>query len=160
MFGERSPIWDSDARGVYLGLSLATRKHDLIRAILEGAAYGLRHNVETATRAGFPLTKLACVGGGATSALWTQIKADVLGRPIHLPQSAAGAPLGAAIVAAAGVGLYPSIAQAVGQMVRGGPEFPPNPSHAACYDAVYGVYLDLYPALRASFRRLAEVPDA
>lgn len=160
MFGERSPIWDSHARGVFFGLSLATRKHDLIRAILEGAAYGLRHNVETAARAGFPLTKLACVGGGANSALWNQIKADVLSRPIHLPQSAAGAPLGAAIVATAGVGLYPSLAQAVRQMVRGGPEFRPNPSHAACYDALYGVYLGLYPALKASFRDLAEVPDA
>lgn len=160
MFGERSPIWDSHARGVFFGLSLATRKHDLIRAILEGAAFGLRHNVETAARAGFSLTKLACVGGGASSALWNQIKADVLGRPIHLPQSAAGAPLGAAIVAAAGAGLYASVSEAVRQMVRGGPEFQPNLSRAVCYDALYGVYLGLYPALKASFRELAEVPDA
>lgn len=160
LFGERSPIWDSHARGVFFGLSLASTKQDLVRAILEGAAYGLRHNVETAGRAGFPLAQLACVGGGARSARWNQIKADVLGRPIHLPQSAAGAPLGAAIVAAAGVGLYRSVAEAVRAMVRGGPVFQPNAHHAARYDALYGVYLGLYPALKASFAALAEVPDA
>ena len=79
MYGERSPIWDSDARGVFFGLSLATEKADLIRAIMEGAAYGLRHNVETAAAGGFAMNRLACVGGGARSSLWNQIKADVLG---------------------------------------------------------------------------------
>ncbi len=65
MYGERSPIWDSDARGVFFGLSLATEKADLIRAIMEGATYGLRHNVETAAAGGFAMNRLACVGGGA-----------------------------------------------------------------------------------------------
>ncbi|MEZ4678140.1 MAG: FGGY family carbohydrate kinase [Caldilineaceae bacterium] len=88
MYGERSPIWDSDARGVFFGLSLASQKRDLIRAIMEGAAYGLRHNVAVAAAAGFALNTLACVGGGARSALWNQIKADVLQRPIRLPKAA------------------------------------------------------------------------
>ena len=65
MFGERSPIWDSAARGVFFGLSLATKKADLVRAIMEGAAFGLRHNAETAAGSGFEIARLACVGGGA-----------------------------------------------------------------------------------------------
>jgi xylulokinase len=90
MYGERSPIWDTDARGVLFGLSLATRKADIVRAIMEGAAYALRHNIEVAAADGFAPSMLACVGGGARSAVWNQIKADVLQRPILLPRTAAG----------------------------------------------------------------------
>ena len=83
MFGERSPIWDTDARGVFFGLSLASTKADMVRAILEGAAFGLRHNLEAAAAAGFHARTLACVGGGARSPVWNQIKADVTGMPIR-----------------------------------------------------------------------------
>jgi xylulokinase len=157
LFGERSPIWDSDARGVFFGLTLASQKRDLVRAILEGAAYGLRHNVETAARAGFPLATLACVGGGARSQLWNQIKADVLGRPVRLPRAATGAPLGDAIVAAVGAGLYPTIEAAVGQMVELGDEYQPRAEWALRYDDLYKVYTGLYPALKDSFHALAQV---
>ncbi|MEZ4859715.1 MAG: FGGY-family carbohydrate kinase [Caldilineaceae bacterium] len=158
MYGERSPIWDSDARGVFFGLSLATQKRDLVRAIMEGAAYGLRHNLEVAATAGFNAATLACVGGGARSALWNQIKANVLQRPIRLPQAATGAPFGDAIVAAAGVGLYPSVAAAVAAMVQPGATYQPQPEWSAQYDALYQIYVDLYPALQQSFRALAAVP--
>lgn len=155
LYGERSPIWDSNARGVFFGLSLATQKADLVRAILEGAAFGLRHNVEAATAGGFPLAKLACVGGGSRSALWNQIKADVLNRPLHLPAAATGAPLGDAIVTAAAVGFYPSVEAAVAGMVTEGAVYQPQPAIAGRYDALYQVYRGLYPALQDSFRRLA-----
>jgi len=159
MYGERSPIWDSAARGVFFGLSLATTKGDLVRAIMEGAAYGLRHNVETAAADGFPVAGLACVGGGARSALWNQIKADVLNRPVTLPGAASGAAMGDAIVAAAGVGLYASIEDAVAAMVTAGPGYVPDPASVPIYDDFYQIYCDLYPALRQSFRYLAEVRE-
>lgn len=158
MYGERSPIWDSDARGVFLGLSLASQKADLVRAIMEGAAYGLRHNMEVAAQAGFVAQRLGCVGGGARSAVWNQIKADVLNRPITLPQAATGAPLGDAIVAAAGVGLYPSVEAAVAGMVNQGATYQPQPQWTARYAALYQVYVGLYPVLRSSFKALAAVP--
>ncbi|MFO7633784.1 MAG: FGGY-family carbohydrate kinase [Caldilinea sp.] len=157
MYGERSPIWDSDARGVFFGLSLATTKGDLVRAIMEGAAFGLRHNIEAAAEAGFHVTTLACVGGGARSAIWNQIKADVLNRPVALPGAAIGAAMGDAIVAAAGVGLYPSIEAAVQHMVTSGPAYTPQPETTTLYDGFYRVYRQLYPALRQSFRDLAGV---
>ena len=157
MYGERSPIWDSAARGVFFGLSLATTKGDLVRAIMEGAAYGLRHNVETAAVDGFPVAELTCVGGGARSALWNQIKADVLQRPVALPGAASGAAMGDAIVAAVGAGLYPSIAEAVATMVKPGRSYAPQPELAALYNGGYRVYRALYPALRQAFHDLAEV---
>lgn len=157
MYGERSPIWDSAARGVFFGLSLATTKGDLVRAIMEGAAYGLRHNVETAAADGFRVAELACVGGGARSALWNQIKADVLNRPVSLPGAASGAAMGDAIVAAAGVGLHATIKDAVAAMVTAGPGYVPDPANVPIYDGFYRIYRDLYPALRQPFRDLAEV---
>ncbi len=157
MYGERSPIWDTDARGVFFGLSLATTKADMVRAIMEGAAFALRHNIEAAAADGFDPAALACVGGGARSAVWNQIKADVLQRPILLPRAAAGAAMGDAIVAAAGAGLYASVEEAVTRMVEGGAEYRPRPQYAGLYDELYAVYRSLYPALRAEYRRLAAV---
>ncbi len=159
MYGERSPIWDTDARGVLFGLSLATRKADIVRAIMEGAAYGLRHNVEAAQAGGFDPVTLACVGGGARSAIWNQIKADVLQRPISLPTAAAGAAMGDAIVAAAGAGIYASVEEAVAHMVTQGASYEPRPELAALYEELYGVFRSLYPALRLDFQRLAAVAD-
>ena len=155
MFGERSPIWDSAARGVFFGLSLATKKADLVRAIMEGAAFGLRHNAETASGSGFEIARLACVGGGARSAVWNQIKADVLQVPIRLPRAATGAPLGDALAAGVATGVYASFEEAMRRVVRVEREFVPDPALRARYDALYRVYLGLYPALRESFAALA-----
>jgi xylulokinase len=160
MYGERSPIWDTDARGVLFGLSLATQKADIVRAIMEGAAFGLRHNVEAAQAGGFDLQEIACVGGGARSAVWNQIKADILQRPIVLPSASSGAAMGDAIVAAAGAGIYASVEEAVARMVQPGATYRPRAEYAALYDELYGVYRRLYPALRAEFQQLAAVPAA
>ena len=159
MFGERSPIWDTDARGVFFGLSLASTKADMVRAILEGAAFGLRHNLEAAAAAGFRARTLKCVGGGARSPVWNQIKADVTGMPILLPVAATGAPLGDALAVGVGTGVYASFAAAVARISRIQREFRPDPALAERYDRLYRVYTDLYPALRASFQALAAVGD-
>jgi len=159
MYGERSPIWDSDARGVFFGLSLSTKREDIIRAIMEGAAFGLRHNIETAADAGIRLSNLACVGGGARSAIWNQIKADILKRPIRLPRTFTGAPLGDAIVTAAGVGIYCNVAEAVKNMVSTEMTYQPNTEVGAVYDSFYDIYRNLYPALKENFKLLSAVPD-
>jgi xylulokinase len=157
MFGERSPIWDTDARGVYFGLSLASTKADMVRAIMEGAAFGLRHNLEVAAAAGFHARTLSCVGGGARSPVWNQIKADVLRMPIRLPVAATGAPLGDALAAGVGMGVYASFADAVARISRIQREYRPDEALAERYDCLYRVYVGLYPALQASFRELAAV---
>jgi xylulokinase len=98
---------------------------------------------------------LACVGGGAASTVWNQIKADILQRPISLPSAAAGAAMGDAVVGAVGAGIYSSVEEAVAHMVARGPEYHPRPEYAAMYDELYAVYRGLYPALRGEFKRLA-----
>jgi xylulokinase len=157
MFGERSPIWDTSARGVFFGLSLATRKADMVRAVMEGAALGLRHNLETAAASGFRANGLSCVGGGARSRVWNQIKADVLQMPVRVPRAPTGAPLGDAIIAGVGVGLYPSFEAAVQRVVQAEQTYVPDSTQRQLYDGLFRVYTGLYPALKLSFYDLGRV---
>ncbi len=161
LYGERSPIWDANARGVFLGLSLATTRADLIRAVLEGAAYGLRHNLATAAAAGVKVKSLVCLGGGARSRLWLQIKADVLQRPVWAPaapNAAGGAVLGDAILAAVSAGLHRDLESAVAAMTAPMVRIDPNPDAAPIYDGLFDLYRSLYPALQPAFETLAALP--
>jgi xylulokinase len=154
MMGERSPIWDSAARGVFVGLTLATDRAALARAVLEGAAFAVRHNVETAAAAGIAIHELRSVGGGARSRLWCQIKADVLGVPVLVPQAAVGAPFGDAALAGIAAGLFTDVRDLVataGISAR----FEPRPDVRERYDALYAAYRSAYEGLGDTFRRLA-----
>jgi xylulokinase len=157
MMGERSPIWHTNARGVFFGLSLATPRAALIRAILEGVAFGLRHNVEVARAAGVSISEIRSVGGGSRSSLWNQIKADVLGVPILLPEASVGAPFGDALLAGMGLGWFPDPAAAVRARVRLGRRYEPNPEHHAHYSALYPLYRRLYEHLKDDFDAAAAI---
>jgi len=162
LYGERSPIWDAQARGAFVGLSLASTRADLVRAVLEGAALGLRHNVEPAAAAGFHARRLVALGGGARSRLWTQIKADVLQRPVQSPASpddAGGAAMGDAILAAVTAGLHPTLEAAVAAMTPPMHAVDPRPALAPVYDGLYAIYRELYPALRSTFGALVALPE-
>lgn len=159
MMGERSPLWHTNARGVFFGLSLATPKGALVRAILEGTAFALLHNAEVAGRAGIHITELRSVGGGTRSALWNQIKADVLGIPILLPEASVGASFGDAILAGMGLGLYPDVQRVLANMVKIKTRYEPNPENHSRYQAVYKIYRNLYEHLRKDFDDAAQLSD-
>lgn len=157
MMGERSPIWDSDARGALVGLTLATGHGELARAVLEGVAFAIRHNVETAAGAGIRTLELRSVGGGSASRLWCQIKADVLGVPVLVPHASAGAPFGDAALAGVAAGLLRDVRELVGGIaIR--ERFEPRPEARARSDALYEAYRSAYGGLRDTFRMLAAVP--
>ena len=157
MMGERSPIWHTNARGVFFGLSLATPRAALIRAILEGTAFALQHNVETAQRAGIPLNEIRSVGGGTRSNLWNQIKADVLGLPMLLPQVSVGAAFGSAVLVGMGLGLYPDVRRTLREMVQFRARYEPNRDNHAMYQELYQVFRSIYESLREDFDRAAAV---
>lgn len=157
MMGERSPIWDSEARGVFVGLTLATEGGALARAVLEGAAFAVRHNVETASAAGIEVRELRSVGGGARSRLWCQIKADVLGVPVLLPRTSVGAPFGDAALAGVAAGLYPDVREPL-RAIRIDERFEPRQEVRARYDDLYAAYRSAYHGLRGTFRQLAGEP--
>jgi xylulokinase len=160
MMGERSPLWHTNARGVFFGLTLATPRGALIRAILEGTAFALRHNVEVARRAGVDLDELRSVGGGTRSNLWNQIKADVLGLPVLLPQVSVGAPFGDAVLAGMGLGLYPDVRRSLRQMVQLRARYEPNWENHSLYQELYQVFRSIYESLREDFDRAATMEMA
>ncbi len=157
MMGERSPLWHTNARGVFFGLSLATPRAAMVRAILEGTAFALRHNVETAVNAGAEVREMRSVGGCSRSDLWNQIKADVLGLPVLLPRTSVGSPFGAAIVAGMGVGVFPDIRKSLQEMVHLERRFEPNLANHERYTKSYRIYRDLYEHVKGDFDQLAAI---
>jgi xylulokinase len=157
MMGERSPLWHTNARGLFFGLSLATGKAALVRSLLEGAAFALRHNVEVAVRAGAQVREMRSVGGCSRSDLWNQIKADVLGLPLLLPRTTAGSPFGAAILAGMGVGAFPDIRQSLVEMVHLDRRFEPNQANHETYSQTYRVFRDIYEHIKGDFDRAAAI---
>jgi xylulokinase len=155
MAGERSPLWHTQAKGVFFGLSLSTPKAALIRAILEGTVFALYHNVEVARRAGMQVREMRSVGGGTRSSLWNQIKADVLGVPVRLPQAPVGAAFGDAVLAGLGLGLYPDFGGALRDMVKLATQYEPNMENHLRYRDVYRIYRRIYEHLRTDFDELS-----
>ncbi len=146
--GERSPLWDPDARGCFFGLSFGTGRDHLARAVLEGVAFSLRHNIETAMQAGANVGILHAMGGAARSHVWTQIKADITARTIRVPLGDNATALGAAMLAGVGVGMWPDARSAAERCVRFEREHEPEPESFAAYQDAYRIYRMLYPALR------------
>ena len=148
--GERTPLFDPDARGLVLGLTLQHGRGHLYRAALEGTAFGVRHNLEAMRSAGGAARRLVAVGGGTKGGLWTQTVSDVLGREQVLPTVTIGACYGDALLAARAAGL----SDGAGWNPPAG-TVEPDPAAREVYDAMYAVYRDLYPATRDAAHALA-----
>ena len=151
MAGERSPIWDKNAKGVFYGLDFGLNKGHMIRAVLEGVAYSLNHNILTAEEVDIKVSELVAMGGAANSTLWTQIKADITGKSIKVPSSDTATTLGAALLAGVGVGVYRDYEEAVEKTVKITKEYEPNMENHQVYKKYYEIYLDLYESLKETF---------
>ena len=152
MAGERSPIWNPGACGVFFGLSFSTTRGQMIRACMEGVAYSLRHNLETVESAGARAGTLRAMGGSANSRIWTQIKADVTGCGIEVPGSDTATTLGAAMLAGVGTGVWNSFEEAAAQTVKVRKTVAPDPGVKAVYDNGYEIYRQLYGRLEGLMR--------
>ena len=147
MSGERSPIWNPYAKGVFYGLDFAKTKGHMVRACMEGVALSLRHNLEVAKEAGAEADVLRAMGGSANSLLWTQIKSDITGKPIIVPASDTATTLGAALLAGVGVGFYKDYEEAVSLTVKETRRHEPDPKNKAVYDKTFETYMELYKSL-------------
>ena len=147
MSGERSPIWNPYAKGVFYGLDFAKTKGHMVRACMEGVALSLRHNLEVAKEAGAEVEVLRAMGGSANSFLWTQIKSDITGKPMIVPASDTATTLGAALLAGVGVGFYKDYDEAVSLTVKETRRHEPDPENKVIYDQTYQTYLELYKSL-------------
>jgi xylulokinase len=145
--GERSPLWDPSARGAFAGLSLRHGRAEMTRAILEAAAFAIRHVAEPILAAGSRVDAMRVCGGPARSDAWNQIKADVTGFPVEVPRILETAVVGSAIIAAAGVGAHPDMPAAIRSMAAIDRRIEPDGEVAARYDAGFRAYVDLHPAI-------------
>ncbi|MCY0386491.1 FGGY-family carbohydrate kinase [Robbsia sp. Bb-Pol-6] len=156
LMGERSPVWDPQASGAFVGLSLTHSRATLYRAVLEGVAFALRHNIEAGRRGAQSLdASLIVVGGAAHSDLWMQIIADITGFPVLSIAEDVEAALGAALLAALGSGLVDRDAAKKGWVTLV-ERARPDPARQARYDDRFQIYADLYPALKPLMHRLQE----
>lgn len=153
MAGERTPIWDPDAKGVYYGIDFGKTKGHFIRAVMEGTAYALKHNLDVAAQAGAGVSVLRAMGGSANSLLWTQIKSDITGKPIIVPSSDTATTLGAALLAGVGIGMYKDFDEAVGLTVREKRSHEPDPEKTALYEKDYETYIELYQQLKGIMKK-------
>lgn len=152
--GERSPIWDSNARGAFCGMDLSHSRRDLVRAILESAGYGLRWNIEAMAERGIGVAELRCVGGQAKSDTWVQVKADITQRRCRVPAVGEASALGAALLAGKGVGTYPDLAEAGRSLVRFRSDVTPRTEFREAYSRSADLYRRLYFELKETFRQL------
>lgn len=153
MAGERSPIWNPHAKGVFYGLDFSKTKGHMVRACMEGVAFSLRHNMETAEKAGAKAEILRAMGGSANSLLWTQIKSDITGKTMAVPASDTATTLGAALLAGVGTGFYKDYEEAVAQTVKVTRKHQPDLEKKAVYDKNYETYLELYRSLSGLMKK-------
>jgi xylulokinase len=157
MYGERAPIADCNARSSFLNLSGQHTREDMIRAVYEGVAYNMRWLVEIVSgEFGFPLPKLRAIGGGAKSAAWMQMLADVTHRRIETVQDPkeAGA-VGAALVAAVGLGIYPNF-EALESVTRVERTIDPREENFKTYDEMFECFRESYGRLRPLYKKMNE----
>lgn len=155
--GERTPIHDPDARGVFAGLTLSHTRGHLYRAILEGTAYGVRHNIETLHEIGAPPGRVVAVGGGANARLWLQIVSDVCGEPQIVPERTVGASYGDAFLAGLATGIIPDLGVLSSQWVKVAETIEPDGQTRERYDDYYRVYRRLYEHARDDLHELARL---
>lgn len=153
MAGERSPIWDPNAKGVYYGLDFNKTKGHMVRAAMEGVAFSLKHNLDIAEDTGAKVEELRAMGGSANSLLWTQIKSDITGKPIVVPSSDTATTLGAVILAGVGVGVYKDFEEAVHMTVKLTRRHEPDMEKHRLYQKNYETYLELYKSLKSLMRK-------
>ncbi|MDA3847703.1 MAG: FGGY-family carbohydrate kinase [Vallitaleaceae bacterium] len=151
MKGERSPLWNPNAKGVYYGLSYDKTRAHMIRSTMEGVGYSLQHNLETAYEVGATVGTLSSVGGSANSDVWTQLKADITGLKIEVPYSDHATTLGAAILAGVGVGLYKNFEDAISRTVKIQKVYEPNKENEEIYKQGYQTYRKLSEILVDQF---------
>jgi xylulokinase len=154
LMGERSPHNDSAARGAFIGLSMDSSRSDMTQAVLEGVAFALRDSLEVARSLGLVIRRSKLCGGGAKSALWKEILANVLNLELECVETEEGPGYGGAILAAVACKEYPSVQAASEKLVKVTSSVRPDAEIAARYEARYQVFRRLYPALKPLYQDL------
>jgi xylulokinase len=156
--GERTPHPDPRARGAFVGLTLRHGKPHMTRAVMEGVTFGLRDSLELTRALGVPVERVRISGGGARSAVWRQMMADVFNVEVATVNTVHGAALGAALLAGVGTGRFQNVGEAARSVVRETGTTRPG-TDAGIYGEYYARYRALYPALAPEFHQLGSLDE-
>lgn len=151
LMGERSPHNDPNVRAMFIGMSMDTSREDMTQAVLEGVAFGLRDSLEVARNIGININRTKICGGGAKSALWKTIIANVMNLKVDVLASEEGPALGSAILAAVGCGEYSNVKEASEHIVKVVETIEPQPELVKKYEEKYDQFKKLYPTVKELF---------
>lgn len=154
LMGERSPHNDPDARGTFIGMTMDTTRSDMTQAVLEGVAFALRDSFEVARSLGLKIERTKICGGGAKSALWKKIIANVLNVKVDVLENEEGPAYGGAILAAVACGEFASVTEAAEKLVRVVETVEPDSQLTEKYEEKYKKFREIYPACKALFKIL------
>ena len=143
-----TPHFDTNSKGVIAGLRLSTTRGEIVRAVLEGVTYEMALNASVLAECGAEVGSFRAIGGGAKSPTWMQLKADLLGKPVHAMRVSEAVCLGAAILAGTGTGVYKSAQQASLKLSKIERTYRPDARRSAIYAERFARYRELYPALK------------
>ncbi|MCK5569848.1 MAG: xylulokinase [Spirochaetes bacterium] len=156
--GERHPYTDTNARGVFFGLHAGHGKANLVRSILEGVAFSFRDCLDVMREHGIKVNEIRATGGGAQSPIWMDIQVNVSREPIvMMDANAGGAAFGAAIFGGVCAGVFSSVKEACGRLVKTGDVLRPDAEKSEQYDKYFKLFRTLYPLLKDSYRKLSEI---
>ena len=151
LMGERSPHNNPDARAMFIGMSMDTTREDMTQAVLEGVTFGLRDSLEVAKSLGIKIERTKICGGGAKSALWKKILANIMNLKVDVIESEEGPALGGAMLAAVGCGEYPDVETVAKKVVKVVDTVEPEPELVAKYEERYQKFKKIYPTVKGLF---------
>ena len=154
LMGERSPINDTDARGLFIGMRPDTRRQDMVQAVLEGVAFAFRDNLEIAKSLGIDVKVSTICGGGAKSKLWQKIIANILNIELEIPAVEEGPGLGAAMLAMVTCGEYDSVSKCAEKLVIKKETIKPDAEIVVRYEKIYQKYRKIYPSIKELYKEL------
>lgn len=152
--GERSPINDPEATGVFFGLRLEHRKEHMDRAVIEGVTYALKQSFELIKNLGVDIDKVKITGGGAKSSIWAQMIADIFNVEVQTIKIEEGPALGAAILAMVGSKTYPSVEEACFKLIKVKDIYKPNDAFTKVYEHKYQEFIKIYPVIKKLYKSI------
>jgi xylulokinase len=155
--GERTPHLDPRARGAFIGLTARHSVAHMTRAVMEGVVFSLRDSLEIMRELSVPIEQVRATGGGAKSALWRELQADVYGVSVHRTSADEGPAYGAALLGGVAAGVYRDVEEASSLVKLREEVTEPEAERTRVYEEYYGVYGSLYPAQRDAMRHLSEL---
>lgn len=152
LLGERAPLWNTHAKGMFIGMSVDTTQEDLLRAVFEGTSFAIKHVLEEMKAAGAEINSFKIAGGGAKSKTWLEIKASVLNMDIQILDGNLDVPFGDVLIAGNAVGIYPDMNEAMEKMIKIKEVIHPKEEWVKKYEKIYPSYISMYKALDSNLK--------